>query len=87
MDSVSKGSSDICVGRKGHRGFLMVLPIHTTRLLSMSSAEYASHKVGCYSMRRIIAVAGMLHYCGGRGAAAGMLMQLTWRGIVTVGAK
>jgi len=65
----------------------MILPIHTARLLSMPSAEHASYKIGCYSMRRIIAVAGMLHYCGGRGAAAGMLMQLTWRGIVTVGAK
>jgi hypothetical protein len=28
-----------------------------------------------------------LHSCSGRGAAASMLMQLTWRGIVSVGSK
>ena len=65
----------------------MVLPTHTTRLLSMPLAEHTSYKIGCYSMRRIIAMVGMLHYRGGRGAAARMLLQLTWRGIVTVGAK
>ena len=55
----------------------MVLPTHTTRLLSMPLAEYASYKIGCYSMRRIIAMVGMLHYRGGRGATARMLLQLT----------